>query len=89
MIAFIQKLLSGFKFWNNDAVIGKWIYYGILFVVFTFVSRFLFPARPVTSQPITAQTIEKVINEAPAPENKKKFFLGGELWGWSLGVTKI
>ena len=79
---FIKKWLSGFNV-SSGAVIGKWLFYAVVFFVFTALNHRLNPPVPVQQQTITAQ---KVINEAPLPEHKKKFFLGVNLFGWGLGL---
>ena len=82
MIAWIERLFSGFAFWRG-AVIGKWIYYAIIFVALTFLTRFFNPSKPANTQTITAQNA--VIQAAP-PENKKSFFLGIKLWHIGAGL---
>jgi len=86
-IDFLKKWFSGFNIFDG-AVIGKWLFYAVVYLVFTTAYHHFNPAPPTQSQPITAQTIEKIINEAPQPENKKKFSLGVGLFGWFLGVSK-
>lgn len=71
MIDWIVKFLSGFKLWNG-AVIGKIIYYGILFVLFMAVYNRL--TAPTSTQNIQAET---VINQTP---DAKDAFILLRLW---------
>jgi len=84
---FIKKFLSGFNV-SSSAVIGKWLFYAIVFLVFTTAYNHFNPKQPSLSSPITAEKIEKIINEAPKPENKKQFFLGITIKGFGLGLFK-
>ncbi len=86
MIAWIEKFVSGFAFWSGQ-VIGKWIYYAILFIVFSIGWHKVFPAKPpVVIHETRVERVENMVNQAPAAENKKSFFLGLKVWRIGLGA---
>lgn len=77
LFEWIKKFLGGFNF-SSSAVIGKWIFYAVIFMLFMTAYNRLNPPR--VTQTITA---EKVINQ---PENKKDFFFGIRIKRFGAGV---
>jgi hypothetical protein len=90
MIAWIEKLLSGFAIWRADKI-GKVIYFAVLVILALtiYTKAFIDPKfKNISTQNI--QRVEKieyhneVITEAP----KETFFLGLNIKGWKLGASK-
>lgn len=84
VLEFIKKFLSGFNV-SSSAVIGKWLFYAVVFFVFMSAYTRLNPPPPKQAQTITAQSVSIA---APQPENKKKFFVGLQFHGFGLGIFK-
>lgn len=80
MIDWIKRFFSGFALWQPP-VIGKWLYYGVLFVIFMGVYSRIFPPRPQQTNNVSADrvTIE-------APNKKDAAFFGVRIWRLSIGA---
>jgi hypothetical protein len=81
MIAWLTKFISGFAFWRPP-VIGKWLFYAIVFLVFMGAYNRIISPRPQQTR-FTAQNAT-VINEAP--KHRDAFFLGIKIWLLKIGV---
>jgi len=73
----LKKFVQGFALFNGE-VMGKILYYGLLWLLFQGIYTKL--TAPTTQQTIKAET---VINQA---ENHKRAFLGVKLWRVGMGI---
>ena len=82
MAVWLDRFFSGFKIWSPEKI-GKIIYISVICIAVIVVYGMVSGKRTTQVQTIQAQT---AVVQAPAPENKKKAFLGIRLFGLGAGL---